>query len=103
MTNVNDIKVGDILVYDVGYSMILPHFLRVDSVTPSGKSIRVYPIGEDFEATDGGYGQVGYKTPIPEKVIGPRRTIRVGKWGPRIDGHLCRLWNGKPCTYDSMD
>lgn len=93
---------GTILVYDAGYSMQLPHFVRIESITPSGKSVRVQELKADF-IPDDRYGQTGYKVPtdIP---AGKLRTCRITKYGSiHIDNHYAYEWNGSPARYDSMD
>lgn len=102
MFNLNEITKGTILTYDVGYSMILPHFLEVDSITPSGKSLRVYELNEEFTPSDPPYNQRGFKVPGNRRVS-ELKTIRIGKYGPKYNDHLCFVWNGEPRTYDSMD
>lgn len=93
---------GTILVYDAGYSMQLPHFVRVESTTPSGKSVRVVELASDF-VPDDRYGQTGYKTPT-DKPVGKLMTCRITKYGSvKIGSHYAYEWSGHPARYDSMD
>lgn len=93
---------GDILLYDAGYSMLLPHFAIVESITPSGKSVRIRELATEF-VPDDRYGQTGYKTPT-QNVSGKQKTCRLTKYGQvKIDSHYARLWDGRPARYDSMD
>lgn len=100
------LRTGDILEYNVGYSMILPHFVVIEGFTPSGKSAYVRELKADFEPADPPYNQRGWKTPTNIR-IGERKTCRVKNtsYGPcvKIDGHGAWPWNGEPAEYDSMD
>lgn len=93
---------GTILLYNAGYTMQLPHFVRVESMTPSGKSVRVVELATEF-APDDKYGQTGYMTPT-DAPVGKLRTCRITSAGSvKIDSHYAYEWNGKPARYDSMD
>lgn len=102
MATSTNFKIGDILKYDVGYSMVLPHFAVIAGFTPSGKSAYVYELATDFEPSDPPYNQQGYKTPNGRRV-GERMTCRIKGGYVRINNHAAWLWNGQPALYDSMD
>lgn len=106
MANTTTLRKGDILKYDVGYSMVLPHFVVIEGFTASGKSAYVRELSMKFEPADPPYNQRGWKTPTSER-IGDRMTCRVvhGTYGDyvRVNGHAAFSWNGEPAMYDSMD
>lgn len=93
---------GDIIVYDTGYTMQLPHFALVEAITPSGKSARIVPLRDNFTPDDQ-YGQTGYKVPTMEP-IGPKRTCRITRYGSiKIDNAYGYKWGGMPARYDTLD
>lgn len=99
-TPTGELKIGTIIVYDLGYSMTLPHFAIIESFTPSGKSARIREMSTNF-IPDDRYGQTGYKVPVAP--TGEIKTCRIKKDYVAVDGHWSREWNGRPERYDTMD
>lgn len=97
------IGVGDIVCWDSGYSMFIPHFARVTRRTPC--TIVVAEL-ETASVCDDGYGMCG--TAVPTSV-GTGMTMRCRA---RRDGsmfltpggrHAIRKWDGAPLPFDYMD
>ena len=96
--------VGDVVTYNSGYSMILPHFAFVVRRTP--KMIETIDLPTVDTSTDG-YGQMGYKRPVGviDLSLGyPTKKSRMRKGGSfSIDGHWTHPWEGDSKQYDYMD
>lgn len=96
--------VGDVVTYNSGYSMILPHFAFVVRRTP--KMIETIDLPTVDTSTDG-YGQMGYKRPVGiiDLSLGyPTKKSRMRKGGSfSIDGHWTHPWEGDSKHYDYMD
>lgn len=101
----SNFKIGDILIWNTGYSMILPHFGKVVGFTPSGKSVRVVELGSTL-INDDGYGQQGHKIPT-NNIVSGAKAYRLKKYMDReyamIDKHIASKWDGKPAWYDMLD
>jgi hypothetical protein len=94
--------VGDIVVWDAGWSMILPHFARIISMT------RCTAKAEELStcaAPADKYGQMGHV--VPSSPTGHIITLRTHKNGglhtQGSSGHSVYKWDGKPAMYDYMD
>lgn len=96
--------VGDVVYYNAGWSMILPHFALVVRRTP--KMIETIDLPTVDTSTDG-YGQMGHKRPVDVVDLSEerRRTKnRMNKSGTfSVDGHYTRPWDGESKDYDYMD
>ena len=75
--NMPELKVGTVLVANLGWSMVLPTFYRIVARTESSiwtKEIRSIASASDEYGTSG-----------------------------TVDGHYASVWDGKPRMYDYMD
>ena len=103
---------GTILCGNVGYSMVIPVFYEVVSVTASGKSARIREL-RTRETGDASNCFQGLCEPITGSYKGEMRTrrIKVANWSwvsePYeyvSDGnHSYKVWDGKPKYYDYLD
>lgn len=104
ITNIGNLNVGDIIMWDTGYSMVLPHFAVIDSFTSSGKSARITVLKSHLVSDE--YGQRGYKTPTDVRT-GTVKTCRIHSIDADpyvcVDGCYSHKWNGEPALYDTMD
>ena len=96
--------VGDIVTYDVGYSMILPHFALIVRRTPcmiETIDLPTISIGSD--------GFEGVKRPVSDIHIDSirareKRRTRMGKNGSfSIGGHWTRKWDGRNRDFCYLD
>lgn len=96
------IEIGDIIEWDSGYTMILPHFGRVDGFTPSGKSVYLTMLDNQI-VEDDGYGQSG--TVIPGCETGQSQTCRIDPDGNLVyvNHRIAHKWDGQPATFDTYD
>lgn len=96
--------VGDVVTYDAGWSMTLPHFAFVVRRTP--KMIETIDLPTVNTSSDM-YGQTGSKRPVPAIDLSgdwPRKKSRMRKGGSfSIDGHWTHPWDGGSQYFDYMD
>lgn len=96
--------VGDVVTYDVGWSMSLPHFALIVRRTP--KMIETIDLPTVSIPADQ-YGQYGTKRPVDVVNLAeehPTRRTRMGKGGSfSIERHWTHPWDGRGQTYDYMD
>lgn len=97
-----DVGVGDILVYDAGYSWIMPVFVVVTRRTEKMFwTQRLHQI----VVSDDGYGQSGTVMPDIESVhySYPEVGNRIIDSYLRVEGHYAKYWNGDPVFFDYYD
>ena len=103
----NPFKVGDILAGTWGYSMVIPRFVQVISVSP--KSVRcreLRKMGDNGFAGNGAYAE---KDVFNERAVPFTSRVRWHKRNgvdePYIDNGNCflRKWDGKGLSYDYLD
>lgn len=104
-TNYGDgFDVGDVVTYDAGWSMTLPHFAFVMRRTP--KMIETIDLPTVVTSSDV-YGQIGSKRPVGVIDLSqdyPTKRSRMRKGGGfSIDGHWTHPWDGGDRHYDYMD
>jgi len=106
--NDDGFAVGDILSYDAGYNMILPHFLRVIELNKTGKSCKVEEL--ENELVSGSYnggGKVVPRTDKKGKPLDKQYRIQMSSYYHKpfikVDKHEAYLWDGKPETIDMND
>lgn len=91
-------NVGEIVTWDAGWSMILPHFGRITRRTPAMIVVKELCQHRDSDR----YGQTGTCVPI-DTGTGRIYRARLGKYGFKVDGHYAHVWGGEPLTFDFMD
>lgn len=104
-TNYGDgFDVGDIVTYDSGWSMTLPHFAFVMRRTP--KTIETIDLPTVDTSSDV-YGQIGSKRPVGIIDLSqnfPLKKSRMRKHGGfSIDGHWTHPWDGNSSNFNYMD
>lgn len=107
----NKIKVGAILEGNAGYSMVLPVFYKVISITPSGKSAKIRRLHDVTVSTTDGF--TGTKVPDANRFRDAEtitRRIKVADYGfcdpyEYVSGPSCPLhvWDGRPRHFDYLD
>ena len=71
------LEVGDVYVVTWGYDQTNIDFYQCVGITPSGKSVRVRPIGAMYV---GGSGHTDYLVPVRDDFIGDTETRRIQRW-----------------------
>ena len=103
MTNVEAaaIAAGDIVCWDSGWSMCLPHFAKVIRRT---RCMLVVEELQSYAVLDDGYGTSGMKMPTD---IGTGKIMKLrlhsGRWFATQSGDYVHPWDGKAMHYDYMD
>ena len=108
---INKIQPGTILEGDFGYSMCLPAFYEVVSITASGKSAKVRRLRTQNKTSDGGW--TGTCVPVPGSAEGcdtETKRIKTASWDRTkpfeyvmIRDHMFSPWNGKAAYFDHWD
>lgn len=103
----SNVMPGTIFVAVWGYSMTLVDYWQV--IKRTGKSVYVRPIASK---KDGG-GYEGNATPVKDSFTSSTATRCLLKGNPQdttnksvyinINGHLGKVWDGKPNYYNTMD
>lgn len=103
-TTANDqtaIASGDIVCWDSGYSMCLPHFARVLRRT---RCMLVVEELQSYSVLDDGHGMCGMKMPTD---IGTGEVMKLrlhsGRWFATKSGNYVHRWDGKAMQYDYLD
>jgi hypothetical protein len=101
------ISAGDILCGDIGYSMSIPVFYKVISLTSSGKSAKIARL-EAIDCTDDGF--TGTRMPSTkfsarDTKAYTRRINTSDYFGEYValNGHNLYQWNGKAKYFDYLD
>lgn len=96
MAEREQVKVGDYFYTSWGYDQTQVDFYEVVGFSPSGKSIRLCPIGKrDVATADNMHAAM-----VPDNIrrVGDNITVRRRDWTTSvlINGHHASLWDGKP-------
>jgi hypothetical protein len=105
-TQVQEVKVGDIITYSYGYDMTINVYAKIIAKTPKGfKAVAV----QKNIMNDDGMGN-GRSVPVDTPVAGAEPfTLRVGTYhnGDRAylagKGQHWDLWDGQPDYYNTWD
>lgn len=100
-----EVQVGTVLFYDSGYSMMLPHFLRVENRTACYAS--VVELKTKNMPSDPPYNQCGSRVPLVDEpatgILETKVQLNAKSGYMKFDGHYTSVWDGKPKQYDYMD
>lgn len=100
-TDAAAITAGDIVCWDSGWSMCLPHFAKVIRRT---RCMLVVEELQSYSVLDDGYGTCGMKMPTD---IGTGKIMKLrlhrGRWFATKSGNYVYPWDGKAMHYDYMD
>jgi len=100
-TDAAAIAAGDIVCWDSGWSMCLPHFAKVIRRT---RCMLVVEELQSYSVLDDGYGTCGMKMPTN---IGTGNIMKLrlhrGRWFATQSGDYVHPWDGKAMHYDYMD
>lgn len=100
-TDAAAIAAGDIVCWDSGWSMCLPHFAKVIRRT---RCMLVVEELQSYAVLDDGYGTSGMKMPTD---IGTGKIMKLrlhsGRWFATQSGDYVHPWDGKAMHYDYMD
>lgn len=93
-------QVGDILVSQWGYSMVIVDFYEI--IKSTGKTFVLRQLKDDIVS---GNGMQGKSVPVEGKYEDDKEhRVRVNKYNRvKIDGAYLSLWNGEPVSFDHMD
>jgi hypothetical protein len=104
-----DVQVGDILVRNWGYSMVLVDFYKVIEVIKRKLThVRLAKLEKRAVKGDLSQGEViPTQTTVKNYLVDGKR-FRVGvRWAKdvvcQVDDHACYYWNGEPQRLDTMD
>lgn len=91
------VNIGDFFYTSWGYDQTQVDFYRVESFTPSGKSVRVKPCGKRDVSTDDN----PHCAMVPDGIIAGSEIVTVrlrqdGGTSTTINGHWAGKWDGKP-------
>lgn len=95
-------NVGEVVTYDVGWTMSLPKFALIVRRTP--KMIFTVALPTVKTSTDGGFS--GHEKPVARVYIpedAELRRTRMSKRGFFLSGRYTKVWDGTPEWYDHMD
>ena len=101
-----DVQVGDILVRNWGYSMVLVDFYKV--IERKKASVKLAKLENKVVDGDPSRGHVVPGDSIVENKTVDGKLFRIGvKWSKevvcQVDGHTVHYWNGKPQYVDTWD
>lgn len=100
-TDATAIVPGDIVCWDSGWSMCLPHFAKVIRRT---RCMLVVEELQSYSVSDDGHGMCGMKMPTD---IGTGEVMKLrlhrDRWFATRSGNYVHRWNGKAMQYDYMD
>lgn len=101
-----DVQVGDILVRNWGYEMVLVDFYKV--IERKKSSVKLAKLENKVVNGDPSRGRVVAGDSIVENKTVDGKRFRIGvKWAKdvvcQVDGHACYYWNGEPQYVDTWD